>query len=285
MNDTDFTSGDIAQAEKPAVEAPPASTTQEKPATADASTTVSPGTTEKPTDQFGPIPWERHELILNNTRRGYEDKLHGLSWAEQLKREEVEQALALRELARRDPAALVQHLSKRSENAPSADARDERGEAFYSPQQAAALARYEVQKAIGELRAELGDRLTPIESERIQSKQYESLSNQIQAASAWPGFGDHLDAITEAIAQANTRREELSLHEAYIKVVAPKLADASATREAELKKKWLAEQWDTSARAKADINPQRLPAATRKPNKDKSFPEIIAETREELRRA
>lgn len=288
MEDTsDITSGEIATAEKALSSgtASPAASTSESTDRAPASARETPAGTETKTDQYGPMPWERHEAILNSTRRPLEEKLRGLSWAEQLKREEVEEALELRRLANTRPADLVKHLSARTTSAPAPDARDEKGEAFYSPQQAAALARHEVQQAINTLRAEFGERLTPIETDRVQSQHVATLTNQIAQASTWPGFGDHIDAITEAVAAANSRHEKLSLHEAYIQVVAPKLAASRDTLLAEGKKAWLAELDSTSQRAKGEINPQRIPAGTRKPDRDKSFSELAEEEIARRRRA
>lgn len=285
MADTEFTSGDIAAAEKPSAAAPPAPASQAASATADASTTASPNAPEPKKDDYGPVPWERHEAILNNTRRDLESKLHGLSWAERLDRDRVEKALRLADLAERDPDRLVQQFSRPAQGQPpTPNARDDKGEAFYSADQAAALVSHYVKQAVDAVRDELGQRLSPIESERAQSRQMDSLHTQIQAASSWPGFGDHIADITAAIADANAKRERLSLHDAYIKIVVPKLAASKDQLLADEKKKWLAELNNTSVRAKDDLNPQRLPAASRKADKDKSFRELIPEVTEELRR-
>lgn len=292
MDDSsDITSGEIATTAKElssgtASPAAPASASSD-PASAD--TTAQPEPTK--TTEFGPVPWERHELILNKTRRELEGKLSGLSWAEQLKREDVEEALELRRLARTRPADLVKHLSARTTSAPTPDARDDKGEAFYSPQQAAALARYEVQQAIAELRNEFGERFAPIESDHAQSRQQAALVSDIQEASSLPGYNDYLDEMTAFVADCNARRKQgeripvYTAEQVYNRVVPPKLA---ANREAILadgKKAWLAELNSTSERTKGEINPQRIPAGSRKPDSEKSFSELAAEEVARRRRA
>ncbi len=111
---TDITSGDIATASKEAsAEASPAPASQKPTATADASPTASPAASEPTKDAYGPIPWERHELILNNTRREYDGKLGKLSWAERLDRSKVERALQLADLYEQRPDALAEQLAAR----------------------------------------------------------------------------------------------------------------------------------------------------------------------------
>lgn len=291
MSESDFTSGDIAQADKPVADASPASAPQTAPATADASTTASPAAHEKPADQFGPVPWERHELILNNTRRDYEGKLGNLSWAERLKREEVEQAMALRDLARRDPQALVSHLSQRTPTQPKPDARDERGEAFYSPEGAMALANFVAEQAVAKVRQELGERLGPIESERESRQRQDALYTDVVTGLQLPGASQYLNDMTAFVTEMNARRARgeqipvMTMRDVYDRVVLPKLSDTSTARQAELKKQWLAELNDTSVRAKDDINPQRLPAASRKADKDRPLGDIVREEIDKARRA
>ncbi len=283
---TDITSGDIATASKEAsAEASPAPASQKPTATADASPTASPAASEPTKDAYGPIPWERHELILNNTRREYDGKLGKLSWAERLDRSKVERALQLADLYEQRPDALAEQLAARTKKAamPGADARDERGEAFYSPQQAAALARYEVQQAIADLRNEWGERLAPIETEHAQTQRHAALVQEIQAVSTLPGYLDHLDAMTAFVADMNQRRANgepipvFTAEQVYNRVVPQKLATARDALIADEKKKWLDELENTSAAARADINPNRIPAGTHAAKPKEITSALIAE--------
>lgn len=265
MPDELFTSGDIAAAEKSSAEASPAPHPSTTESTAAAPITQPAVETH---DEHGPVPFERHEAILGKTRREYEDRLSRLEWAQGLDRERVHRGLELDDLYQRQPDRLYQHLSERTSKEPKPDRQDEHGNLFYSPEQADARAEYRAKRLLDEAKQEFGSRLAPIEAEREHARQLDGLSQQIASAASLPAFTDHVDAMTEYIADGNRRRaigERVpirSVSDAYMAVVVPKLAASRAALEPEIRKAILAEMNSTSARTKDDLNPGRAPAAS-----------------------
>lgn len=270
-DDATFTSGDIARAEKQAVaEASPAphSETTEAPAPA---ATAPAAVTETPIDR---IPLEDHKRIVD----GFHDRLDRLGWASRYNPDEVEEAMRLRAQARQ------QATRGEPKQAPQPDVQDpQTGEWFYSAAQGARLAKFEMDTLAAQLREEFAERLTPIETSHQQAQLLDGLSTQIQAATSWPGFAEHVDAITAAIGQNTSQRQrdpsvpKLTLHEAYIQVAVPHLESSRQALEVEIRKSIAAEMQSTSARSKDDIHPGRGPAASHKADKDKSMKEVLAE--------
>ena len=262
------------------------SSTAEPQSTTDdaAPATEAPVVTEaKKADEYGPLPFERHHAILEKTRRDYDERLSRLSWAEGLTREQVERAIALDQLYRTNPDRLAAHLSERvkASEAPQPDVKDERGEWFYSPAQAAKLARFEATQAASALREELEGRFGPIEADFTHGQQIRALDAQISQAEQWPGFTENLAEITAAITDVNDRRArgeripKLSLHEAYISIVPTKLLSTQEATIAERVKKKLTELNQTTQRVKDDVNPGRAPAGTRKKEEDMTDAELL----------
>ncbi len=278
------TSGEIASAvasheAAAAADASPASATpagdgttvarREAPA---ASGDAATDTTTRRETQPGAIPFSDHERVVN----GFHEKLDKVAWAKELDRQKVERGLAL----------LAEHerRSKRSSadaSAPGPDARDEKGEAFYSPKQAAALVRHEVQLAVAEALAQAEEkystRLTPIEQAFAEAREDADLTDQIETGKTWPGFEANLKGIITAIATATRAGRKLSLEQAYIQVVAPVLSASEAEITARAKTAWLKELNDTSAAASDDIRPARHVAASRKKDSEKSTAEMLSE--------
>jgi hypothetical protein len=235
-------------------------------------------------DEHGPIPFERHEAILGKTRRDYDEKLSRLSWADGLTPDEVKEALAIQRLYRSNPERLAAHLSERVKTSaePQPDVKDERGELFYSPQQAAKWATWKSQQDIAALRAEMDERYGPIESSFAQTRKLQSANAQIDDAMTLPGFEENIQAITAAVIDARRRGEEITVREAYIRAGVPqKIAERATANLAEEKKKWLAELNSTTERVQDDVNPSRVPAASRKRDEDKTTAEML---REEIER-
>lgn len=234
---------------------------QSTPETADASTRVTPERTEP---EITRIPLSDHERILD----GYHKRLDSLSWASGLDADDVREALAIRrQLAQRE----------KQSTEPQPDVKDERGDLFYSPQQAAKWADWKAGQREATLRDEFEQRLGPMEATFTEQQKVHSLTQQIDQAKTWPGFTDHVDAVTKALADANARGQKLTLHEAYITVVAPILAGSSAASDAEKKKKWLAELNHTSDVVKDDLHPGKRPASTRKDRSAMSIKELTAD--------
>lgn len=269
-----FTSDDIAAvAESQPAGAPSA------PHTPEASTTETPpiaaaGSAESPQDKRGSMPMDRHEAVLANARREYESKLARLSWAESLDPNSVARALALAELREAERG----NGNGRTAEAPVPDLKTEDGLPLYSATQAAALVRHEVQQAVEALRRDYDAKLTPLEQRSRQADVQEGLLAQIDKARAWAGFTDHIAEIAEALESASQRHEYLSLHDAYINVVVPKLVASKESLMAEARKANLDEINKTTQQVKGDFNPGRSPSASHKADKDKSWGELIEET-------
>lgn len=275
MSDDTFTSGDIAAAASEAAapaEASPAPQTAD-PSKADAPPTAAPTAVADATKPTGGIPEDRHKDILEKTRREYESKLSRLSWAERMDPERVERALRLADEHERQRLA----SSTPQPKAPEPDLRTEDGRPLYSAEQAAALVRYEVEQASKALEDRFAQRFGPIEQSYHHGQQAAAIDAQIEEASAWPQFSDHLDAITDVIAQANSRGERVTLEQAYMRVVLPKLASAREETLAAGRKAALAELEQSSAAVRDTVDPSRKPAASAKKDSDKSLTEMLEE--------
>lgn len=213
------------------------------------------------------IPLPDHERIVDGFHRRYDE----VSWAKGYNRADVEEALAIRR-------QMADRAKVSSE--PQPDIRDEHGELFYSKAQSERHAQWKAERMLADMRQEYDKRLGPIESTFAETKEVEALSSQIQEARGWAGFEDHIEPIRAAIVDAKARGEKwafdsrVALREAYIRVVTPTLAGTSASREAEIRKKVLAEINETQTTATGGINPARLPAGTRKAEKDMTDAEL-----------
>lgn len=276
MSDTEITSGDIeaaADAAKPESASPAAHTT-----TTEIAQPAKPAPVVA--DEHGPIPFERHEAILGKTRRDYDERISRLSWAEQHQREDVERALKIARLYDSSPDRLASHLSERvnASTEPKPDVKDEHGQLFYSPEQAARWASWQAKKEVAELRAEMDERYGPIASSFSEHQKFERVNAQIDEAQTWPAFADYLPEITAAVTAAKDRGEQITLAVAYIRAGVPqKIADRSTAQLADEKKKWLAELNNTTERVQDDVNPSRVPAASRKKDSDRSIKELLQE--------
>lgn len=273
METLDITSGDIAAAVKAATPVPasPAETPLTPTDPAPAAAIVQPVAPEKKDDP-APLPFERHHAILASTREDYERKLADLEWARRLDPKAVSRAI---EMADRYEKAEADRA--KSTAAPQPDMKTEDGTLIYSAPQAAALARFEAQQAVEALRKEFSDRVTPFESEHAERQRMNGLVSQIQEAATWPGFNDHIDLVNLAIKDANAKGLGLSLHDAYIKVVVPKLAAVTAEKETALKKQWLEELNATTDKTTHEVNPSRTPASSRKKDSEMSISELFAD--------
>ncbi len=257
----DITSGKIASAVKDAAtaEASPAQRTP-APGPADASTRETPGAPANGDDKYkGWIPPDAHKHVVD----GMHKRLDSVAWANGLSRAEVEEALAIRR-------QLAERGTRGQE--PQPDARDERGELFYTPKQAAAWAAWQAEQIVSQRMQEFDARIAPIEQREQSFAQTRELEGQIQTATQWPGFMEHVEVVTKAIQAANATGQKLTLHEAYIQHVVPKLSDLSVA-----KQKWLAELNDTTAKTNNEINPGRTPSRSRKKDSEMSIGELYAD--------
>lgn len=277
MSEFEITSGDIEAAAKEAA-TPEAASPAVEPTPVEKTPPAIPASPV--VDEHGPIPFERHEAILGKTRREYDDKISQLSWAQGLTREEVERALALDRIYRTNPERLAAHLSERVKpNAePQPDTKDEHGQLFYSPQQAAKWADWKADQKVAALRAEMDERYGPIASSFTEHQQLVDANAQIDEARNLPGFGDHVADIAAQVTAARQRGERITLFEAYVRAGVPqKLAALTETQKAELKKQWAKDLSDTTERVQDDVNPSRVPAASRTADANKPTKKLLEE--------
>lgn len=270
------TSGEIATAAEAAaaVASPAQRTSGDGPA--DASTTVTPGAREDGSrqQQSTSIPLDVHERVLN----GYHTRLDAVSWANGLDRDRAMRALAL--LDQQERSARTRSTES---DEPKPDAKDERGEYFYSPQQAAKWAAWQAEQIVSKKLGELEERFGPIEAGAKASERMHALTQEIEAHATLPGFNDHLKEMTDLVLEGNARRARgervppISLTDAYLKVVVPKLAQGKEQVLADGKKAWLKELETTDAAARDDVNPQRGATTTRKADEDKTTAELLRE--------
>lgn len=277
MRETDdFTSGEIASAaDAAAAVASPAQHTEPTTEQADPSTraTAAAAQTATPDERYkGWIPGDAHERVVD----GFHKRLDAVSWASGLNPDDVREALAIR-----------RQLNERATTShePQPDVKDERGDPFYSPQQAARWAAWQAEQMVSEKMQAIEKRIGPIESTFAETRQTNELMGQIDHAIAWPGFADHIEEIRAAIATATSQRRTLSLEQAYIQVVAPTLAETNATREAALKKTWLAELNTTHNLVKDEVNPGRSPSGSRKKDSEMSIGELVQDEVSKRRKA
>jgi hypothetical protein len=254
-----------------------AASTRETPGTTEAARTTSPDT--RTADS---IPLTAHERILDR----YHQQLDALGWASGLDRDRVQRALALAEEQDR-----ARHTARDTDPEPQPDAKDDRGESFYSPKQAAAWAEWKARGIVASELAKLEQRFGPIERDWNTSKQLQKWDEEVAAHRTLPGFEEHLDAMTKYVADFNERRSRgerlpvLTLRDAYLAVVVPKLAEADTAREAKIRKEVLAELQTTHDRAGDGVNPSRTTSTTRKPFDQMTTKEIVAQKREEAEAA
>lgn len=281
MDDTSFTSGDIAAAATAApAEASPASAP---------STATPPGSgSDKPagassSPEEGPVPYARFREV-NDERRQYDERLRRVDWAERLDREKVERALQLADRYERDKPGLYRELEPivRQPTAPEPDLVTEDGRRLYSAEQAAKLVQFQLDQALAEQAQKFDARFGPIEQRDRQAQSAHQLETQISEAAQWPGFMDHLDEITAAVTEANRAGRRVDLKDLYIQIAVPKqiaklTADDKTRREQE-RRALLDEMNTTAASGRSEVNPTRTPAARQIPNRDKSFGQLIRES-------
>ena len=220
----------------------------------------------------GPLPYDRHEAILRKTREGYEQRLSKLSWAEPLDPSQVREAHALHQLWQSNPRALLAHLQQHfaGEQLPQPDLRAEDGTPLYSQPQMVAAAKAIAQQIVDERLGPLEQRLGPLEQWSGQNRLLQEADAQIEMAQSWKGFAEHIDEITDAIAEARRQGRRLSLPEAYIQVVVP-------TFETHVRKAVLDELNSTADRARGSVNPAQAGPASRTPDADKDWGELFRE--------
>jgi hypothetical protein len=274
----EFTSGEIAAvadelSKTPEPASPAAHPEKTESASADTKAQpVSPEPVKAVTD--GRIPLAEHKRVVD----GFWERVNLLAWAEGLDPAEVREAIAQRKAASQPKPADV----------PQPDLQTEDGRRLYSADQAAARARWEVQQALDQFRAEQDQRLGPIEQERAQREHEARFVRDVQSVANLPQFNDHLDAMTKYVAEMNQRRQngepipELSARDVYMAVVIPKLASREADLIAKGRQAALDDLDKSTSRSRDDINPGKRPAVSKKADHEKDWDELIEETVAEL---
>jgi hypothetical protein len=200
--------------------------------------TPQPSDTGVVADTRGPIPYARHEAVLNSTREKY-------AWAEKYGDPSVaQQRLAVTEWMERDPVGFLRTYAANQgidpqalfphhqaappapkEEAPAPDILLENGQETYSHGQLQKLLAFERRQ----LTEQFSQQLAPIQQERMvtqrQQQAYDHARQQIAKAKALPGFTEHEEDL-KAYLKANPTA---SLNDAYMNVVPAKMAEALAS--------------------------------------------------------
>lgn len=269
----DAPDGDTASATAVAEPAPPAAHPDGGETSAPAAKEPAPS---QPTNEHGPVPFERHHAILSTTRQEYEDKIKRIAWAEGLDAKDVRRALDLADMVERRDPRLVKHLTAQESARPEPDAKDERGEPFYTAAQAAKLARWEAEQ----IKHEIEQRYAPIaETFESQQERQDAVVSQLEQAQTWPDFEKHISTVTQLIGEARAKGAPITLFEAYTQA---RIKAEVSGLEPNIRKQILAELNQTNTVAKDDVNPNRVASASRKDIRDMDPVEAVREVRKEL---
>ena len=280
----------------------PNQSTQE---TTDQAVTAGQSTQEK----RGPIPLDRHEAVLKNTREEYEAKLQKLAWAEQLNPDEARQKLELVDLLDKSPKQFFQRMRAIAQSdpqlavelaeefgfqqqapAPKAEPEDpmpqpdrllESGDLFYSPQQQQKLLDWkerQIEKKFTEKFGRFEQIANRIEG---QDKWHSALEQQRHvlndARENWEGFKDSQAEIA-ALMESDAR---VTLESAYRRIVVPKLKANEEKLRTDIRQQLIAEMNQRGNRTTGERPGSATPAPV------KSFAgmtaeDIVRETYKEL---
>lgn len=225
---------DVSSAPDSADATTPESPSAEAPAAAQPSET---GAAPPPTP--GPIPFDRHKAVLEETRAKY-------AWVDKYgDHNTVQQRLAVTEWAERDPVGFLrtyaanQGIDPRTlfPSAPAAQAAPdpipepdvlwENGQQGYTAETVKRL----LDQRERQLLQRVDQELAPIKQERaitqLQRQSQDYAKQQLAQAKAWPGFSEH-EADLKQFLMANPTA---TLHDAYINVVPAKLAEKAQAAE------------------------------------------------------
>ena len=226
MPDLDPTLGDTASGSDALADSPPAESAVDSTTLADAK--------EPPiaADAAGPLPLERHKAILEKTRQDYESRY---GWARDLDRQRIEKLVQLGDLLDHDPRAAYDLMgstlkraglldrepggTRKDEGPPAPDLFTEDGRGAYSAER--------LQDVLQHFLTPYEKRLADIEGRARYADVARGAKQEADAifarASQWPFFEEHREAIWEAMRD----NQQLSLHDAYIQVVVPRVSAAS----------------------------------------------------------
>lgn len=295
-----------SQEEPKTEDAAPAKEGEEPEKQSDAEPEPSQEEAQPPARKAGPIPFERHQKILENTRAKvraaveaeYNAKLEALKWAEGHSAEAVQEALRVVEYAETNPVEFFRSLQERLESMPQyresirprqqepepkPEPKDDKpkpdilledGRLTYSSEQMERLLEWQGKRF--EERVE--SRIRPSEEREREREVRERVTEQArrkyEQVTSWEGMNidDNKRAVAEAIARGMT------VEEAYIQLVVPTLRTPAKEVEKKTRQRVLSEIKHKS-RATTE-NPANVPDTASM--KGKSIREIIEATAEEL---
>lgn len=250
------------------------------PSSSGASTTATPteaASTANPTEP-GPIPFARHKEILEKAR----GEAKAFEWAKGLRREQVERAMQMAQMAESDPVGFYKKFGQfvqghptyamqlqqtQPDPEPTPDAQGEDGTPFYSATQLKKWNEWNKRQ----MESSLLSRIAPLE-ERMKQERMEADSKTyaqkvLSEASTWEGF-DELRPRIKALMQEDGRR---TIHSAYQQAYREEYQPKQRQK---IREEVLAEM---NSKAQANTANPRVPSVNSKPAKDKSFAELLAE--------
>lgn len=199
----------------------------------------------------GPVPLDRHKKAVENARaKGADEVLAEVTkhypWVGQVDPREIEQALAIREAVRRNPAAVAQRLLARRGGAPPAGAAPETADVMPDPDLQTEDGKHKMysegahKRSLALLARRLGEsfqaELEPLkafvaEQQTVahRSQAERIVTDRVESLLKLPGAADHLEEIVTLM----ERDGRLSDIGAYNRVVPPLLAEENARLRAE----------------------------------------------------
>lgn len=280
---TDSTASSATESNQSPEQATPAGSTDQKPK--------------------GPIPFDRHEAVLANTRKEYEEKLARLAWAEQVQGDPTQIAEELRamRIAATDPDAFVSFLKSKPAYAryfqpaapeqksaaqedlmPKPDKLYDDGSTGYSAERLQQLLDWKDRQN----ERKMAERFGPIEQEYRGREVYnQALARTApileNARNTWDGFKDHEPEIRNVIASALERGEIVSLDAAYRQVVVPKLKAQESDLRARIRQE-LIEESNRKSAAVTEVPGGPVAKPAPKSVRGMQMSDVVAEVYKEL---
>lgn len=196
----------------------------------------------------GPIPFARHQEVLENTRKQY-------AWLQEHgDQQTVQQKLAVLRRAEQDPAGFLRDFAHAAglnpqqlfapapaptppPAPPQPDVLLENGQMVYSDAKLQELLAFEREQMLQRVSQDIAPIKQRVVLAEAQERATHTAKQELAAAAQWPGFSDH-KADIGAFLQANPRA---TLRDAYIHVVPAKLAAQVQTEKDQAYQKALAD--------------------------------------------
>lgn len=213
--------------------APEATEETTSPAEQPAEQTPAPETA--PAETAGPIPFDRHKAILENTRKEAEARY---AWVQAHGDEAaIRNKLSILQQAERDPAGFVrqfmaaagvdprtlvpQPTPAQDDPRPDPDIALENGQYTYSHAQLQKLLDWQSRQVTNSLHAEIAPLKQKAVVAELSERAQQHAQQQLQRAAGLPGMDDR--ATRNEIAAYMQSNQQASLHEAWAAVMAPRL--------------------------------------------------------------